>query len=81
MYSYLRDTQPEFKILGGASKISVCFSGNTSNCNLTPGQKQSDQEILVCLTFLVNSTVLVKLLLWASESVSPLFINVIYREY
>ena len=48
-------------MLGGASKISVCFSGNTSvNSNLTPGQKESDQEILVCLTLKVNSTVLEK---------------------
>ena len=27
---YLGDIRPEFRIVGGASKISVCFSGNIS---------------------------------------------------
>ena len=29
-FIYLGDTRPEFRIVGGASKISVCFSGNIS---------------------------------------------------
>ena len=28
--AYLGDTRLEFRIVGGASKISVCFSGNIS---------------------------------------------------
>ena len=38
LYIYPRDTRPELKMLGGASKTSVCFSSyKYININLTAG--------------------------------------------